>query len=260
MEKLYVRLVLLLVVLSSSKLHSQNEFGVFKVSGSPRIVDAGNLKKGDIINKGDAISLLVKDEVILLDAQGQLYKISGVTAVKYNEIQNFNTELEAGSFSKKYLTYVWNRFTKKSGKNDNISVVYRNDYLYLQLAPSDSIKIFRPEINFSWTVKNPNETKFFILKENGSSHITKLGIQGNTLHLSVDNELLKVGKQYGWAISESQFPDMNELKMHNFFILSAAEFKAMKPAIDSIKKDFIALGFSEIEIKEIFCFDFKICY
>lgn len=261
MEKLYVRISqCLLFVFIATTSYSQEGYCAFNVLGAPKIENAGTIVKGDIITKDVKVILKPTDELILVDALGQLYQIKGAASTSYSEIANFKKEQDTDSFSKKYLSYVWEKFTKKSGKNDNIGAVYRNDYLYLQLAPSDSIKVYSPEINFSWVVEDAAETSFFLLKEKGSTHLTKLGIQGNTLHLFVDNKILVPGKQYEWAVSKAQFPDMDEVQMNSFFVLSTAQFNILQPEIEALNKDFTALGFSEIEIKKMICLDFKICY
>ncbi len=261
MEKLYARLIAILVcIVFTSNFYAQDSYGVFKVSGTPKVLNSGTIKKGDIIKNGDKIITSLSDEIILVDSKGQLYKVSNVTSTNYTDLPKFKSEIKSESLSKKYLTYVYSKMTNNVGKNDNIGAVYRNNYLYLQLSPSDSIKIYNSEINFVWVADNETETSYFLLKENGSSHITKLGIKGNTLNLFVDNNLLKTGKEYDWAVSNSQFPAMDEIKMHNFTVLSSAHFNALKPEIESLKKEFAALGFNDDEIKKIICLDFKICY
>jgi hypothetical protein len=260
MEKLHLSIVLLIALFFSEYLVAQTDYCVFKVTGEPTLANGNTLKKGTVVSSENIIKVGPSENVLLVDENGQLYDIGENKEAGYDAIPNFKRVAETASFSEKYLSYVWKKFIKQKATGEHLGVAYRNDRVYLQLAPNDSIKIYIPEIHFSWATDEPDDKSYFLIRKSGSDHMTKVGVVGNKLHLFVDNRLLQPGEEYQWAVSKEKFPDLTSIKLQSFTLLTAKQFKELKPEIDALKADMITLGFTEGEIKEMLCTDYKLCY
>jgi hypothetical protein len=263
MEKLYsiknISLITL-VLFSLSVVKAQKSLMVFKVNGSPILKVDGSLKslsKGSQIPSNAIVSLSTNDDLLLINEKGQCYKINEPREYKFSEVLNNPVAEENSSFTNKYFTYVWDQFAKNKKSKVKTGVVYRNDNIIL-LQPSDSVKIYNPEIKFVWNIDV--EDSFFLLRDIETDHIMKFGVTGNYLKLFVDNMFLKNGKTYQWAISDTKFPNLEEVEFYNFSLLTSEEFKVHKEDIDLFKKELSALGLTNDEIKVLFCTDYKICY
>lgn len=260
MEKLYLSIALIATLFFSEALVAQTNYCVFKVTGEPVLANGNKLSKGSLITSGNTIKVGASEHVLLVDESGQLYDIGENKEAGFDAIPSFKRVAETASFSEKYLSYVWKKFTKQKAAGEHLGVTYRNDRVYLQLAPNDSIKIYVPEIHFSWVTDEPDDKSYFLIKKAGSDHMTKVGVVGNKLHLFVDNRLLQPGEEYQWAVSKEKFPDLTSINLQSFTLLTAKQFKELKPEIEALKTDMISLGFSEDEIKEMLCTDYKLCY
>lgn len=263
MGKLYslkAILLLALVFFCVVGSYAQDNLMVFKIEGTPVLkVDKAikSLSKGSPIDANGLISLKDKDHLLLINNDGNCFEINKAGDYSFADIKKNPIKEDNSSFTKKYLSYVWNQFTKNTNAQSKTGVVYRNDMLIL-LQPSDNVKLYIPEIKFVWNVDS--EEKYFFLKDIETDHLTKFGVMGNNLTLFVDDQLLKKGRSYQWAVSETKFPDLEALVFYSFSMLSNEEFKALEPEIQLFKKDLQSLGFSAPEIKLLLCNDYKICY
>lgn len=263
MEKLYsikyISLItLVLCCLSVGK--AQENLMVFKVKGSPILKVNDSLKslsKGSQIPSNAIVSLKANDDLLLINEKGKCYKINEAREYKFSEVLKNPVAEDNSSFTNKYFTYVWDQFAQNKKSKVKTGVVYRNDNIVL-LQPSDSVKIYNPEIKFVWNIDV--EDSFFLLRDVETDHISKFGVSGNYLTLFVDNEFLEKGKEYQWAITDTKFPNLEEVEFYNFSLLTGDEFKVHKPDIDLFKKELSALGLTNDEIKVLFCTDYKICY
>lgn len=242
------------------QVSAQDNLMVFKVEGTPVLkIDktTKSLSKGSPIASNSTVSIKTNDKLLLINDAGYCFEIKNTGDYSYADIKKIPASGDNSSFTKKYLSYVWNQFAKNTSNPSKTGVVYRNDNLIL-LQPSDSVKIYFPEIKFVWNLDS--EEKYFFLKEMETGHMVKFGVMGKNLTLFVDDQLLKKGKIYQWAVSETKFPDMEALTFYNFSLLSNEEFKSLEPDIELFKKDLQALGFNASEIKIMLCNDYKICY
>lgn len=260
MEKLFTFLIFIVLSGVSTNGFAQNSYCVFDVTGKPISAKGMILKKGDLITAEDAFTVKTGQKVLLTDNEGQLFEIPENNNCDFLKVPSFKKNMETGSFSKKYLAYVWKKFSKQESGNANIGAVYRNDKNYKQLAPLDSVKLYVPEIDFAWVTEKPDDKSYFFLQEEGQDHITKIGVDGNNLHLFVDYQLLKPGKTYFWGASREKFPDTDAMKLASFTLLDKKEFDTMASQINELRTDMSQLGFTEVEIKEMLCKDYKLCY
>lgn len=263
MGKLYALKAAGLFILLFFYVHggsAQDNLMVFKVEGRPVLkVDntTKSLSKGSPIVTNSIVSVKANDHLLLINDAGNCFEIKKSGDYSYAQIKRIPAAADNSSFTQKYLSYVWNQFAKNTTTTSKTGVVYRNDNLIL-LQPSDSVKIYFPEIKFAW--KLDSEENYFFLKEMETDKLVKFGVMGKNLTLFVDDHLLKKGNMYQWAVSETKFPDMDALTFYNFSLLSNEEFKSLEPDIELFKKDLQALGFNASEIKIMLCNDYKICY
>ncbi|MBU2938381.1 hypothetical protein KO494_02400 [Lacinutrix sp. C3R15] len=266
MEKLlFSRLIVLSISLISFISYSQETYCVFKSVGNPLLNSTKSIKKGSVLKTNDILNLKTNDTLLIVDNKGNLYQLPNKDSNKkeyaIKEISNYKTTKEVSSFSKKYLSYVWNQFSKKDNTKEHTGVVYRSNLDTLMLNPTDSINIYLPEIEFSWTPNNNNEPTYFLLQEKGDyDYINKIGVTGNNLVLFVDKKVLVPGKEYLWAISNSKYPNLNAIEFHNFKLLDKNTFNVEKSKLEHLITDLKNLGLSKQEIKNILCKDYKLCY
>lgn len=263
MEKLYLvikKSCVLSLLFFSIQAFTQTDLVVYKIHGTPKIKSNNtvtNIKKGLLLNEESKVLLAVKDTLLLIDHAGNAFKINTKGTYSLQDISKNPIANTSASFTKKYFSYVWNTFIKNDNTKTKVGVVFRNDNVVL-LQPSDSVKLYTSEIKFVWNTDD--KESFFHLKNVKDNHITKFGVNGSFVTLFVDNTILNRGEMYQWAISEKKFPNLDDLVFYNFSLLTLDAFNALKPELESFKKDMTSLGFSAIEIKEMLCNDYKICY
>jgi hypothetical protein len=265
MEKLFFsKLTLVLFVFASFKAQSQDSYVIFKIVGKPILNSSKQLTKGSILKSNDTITLQGKDSVLIIDDSGELYEVPDSTPNKNEyamlEINKYKTSKEVTSFSKKYLSYVWKQFSKKDSTGEHIGVVYRSNLDSIMLKPFDSVKLYLPEVKFSWRPNNTDQPIYFLLKEKGNDFIHKIGVNGNGLVLFVDKKVLVPGKEYLWSISNEKYPNLNNIDFYYFSLLDKNSFENKKSELTNLISDLELLGLSQTEIKDILCKDYKLCY
>lgn len=262
MEKLFIiKKVFFVLLFISSTVYSQNLY-IFETYGQPKIVVdkvKSYAKKGDEITKLSSVMLTEKDSIKLVNKLGEIFKIDVKGVYNYKEIKNVKPITNNTSFTKKYFAYVFKRLTNKQTKQNKAGVVYRADLSSLILNPNDSTKIYLPEIKFEW-INRDNDLFFFLLKEENSEHITKIGTRANQLLLFVDNAILKRGKKYKWTITKRKFPDFEKLTFYNFELLNAKSYKALQEKIAKLTIGLQKLGFNNKEIKKMIQKEYYVGY
>lgn len=266
MEQLYKikRISFLFIFLGYISTYAQNDFFVYKTEGAPKMMlndTLRNLTKGTRINNKCSINIKSDDKLLFINEFGQLFKLANAGTYFFKDLKNLNAIKDKSSFTKKYFTYVWKQFTNNTGNKVKTGVVYRTDNIVLMQQPADSIKIYFPEIQFSWNRdEEKDETLYFILKEKSKNHITKIGTNNTSLTLFIDNQLLKRGKEYQWAVSKTKYPNFEKVKFYSFELLDSKQFKAIQEELSELTKDLEKLGFNSSEIKKMICEDYKVCY
>jgi hypothetical protein len=251
---------LVLIFCCLSVVKAQEKLMVFKVKGSPVLKVNDSLKslsKGSQVPSNSIVSLATNDDLLLINEKGNCFQINDAREYNFSEVLENAVAEDNSSFTNKYFTYVWDQFAKNKKSKVKTGVVYRNDNIVL-LEPADSVKIYNPEIKFSWNIDVPES--YFLLRDIETNHISKFGTKGSYIKLFVDNEFLVKGKEYQWAVSDTKFPNLDELDFFNFSLLTGDEFLEYKSDIDLFKKELTSLGLSKGEIKVLFCNDYKICY
>ena len=265
MEKLYPIKYISLITLVFCCLSvgkAQDTLMVFKVNGSPILKVNDSLKslsKGSKISSNAIVSLKANDDLLLINEKGACYKIDEPREYKFSEVLNHPVAEDNSSFTKKYFTYVWNQFVKNTKSKAKIGVVIRGVPVIL-LQPNDSSMIYISKIKFVWDIKSIQEESFFLLRDIETDHLSKFGVTSSSLTLFVDNQILKKGKAYQWAISDQDFPNLEQVEFYNFSLLTSDELKLLEPDIDLFKKELSAFGFTSDEIRTLLCTDYKICY
>lgn len=252
------------IIFGYFSLNAQNNFYAYKVEGNPRMILNDTLKKiskGSKIPENAVIQLNNSDHLLFINDSGELFKLNIAGRFLYDDLKNILPVKDKSSFTKKYFSYVWKQFTNNNSTKIKTGVVYRIDNIVLMQQPADSIKIYFPEIQFSWNRdKEKDETLYFILKEKKSNHITKIGTKSTTVTLFIDNRLLKRGKEYEWTVSKTKYPNFEKTKFYHFELLDSKKFKAIQEELSELTKDLEKLGFSQTEIKKMICEDYKVCY
>ena len=261
MERIFIsRLVGALILCFTCILcYGQDNYYVFKKSGNPTKNTDKILDRGAAFLEADTLNMGKKDHLLLVNELGELFEITIPNNYAYSAIADYQRKLEENSFTKKYFTFVWKQFTNQHKRRQEAGVVYREERKIKLIAPQDSVKLYSPEVHFSWKNNTDKTEQFFFLRDLKSGHLTKIGITGSTIELNLDNLLLKSDQAYEWSVAVSSFPNLNELKFNRLNMLSKADYEKLKKEMTSIIKAFKLLGFSESEILEAICLDYKFC-
>lgn len=261
MERIFLPRLMLLFLFwfVGTATFAQQGYFVFKKTGSPALNTSTLLERGSQLLESDTLYLGQKDYVLLVNELGELFEITKPNTYAFSAIADYRRRLEADSFTEKYFTYVWKQFINRIKKKQESGVVYREERNIKLIAPRDSVKMFAPELKFVWQNNSDTEALFFFLKDVKTGHLTKIGLTGEQIILGLDNQLLKTGQTYQWSASTESFPNLNELKFHRLTLLSKGEFEALEKEVDALIRAFTLLGFSEAEIQEAICQDYKFC-
>lgn len=262
MERIFLsRIVVVLTLCFTCGIcFGQQNYYVFKKRGKPALNTDKILERGAALLESDTLYMGEKDYVLLVNKSGALFEITKPNMYAFSAIADYQRRLEDDSFTKKYFVYVWKQFTNQMKKKQEAGVVYREERKVKLLAPRDSVMIFSPEVRFSWQNTTDESELFFFFRDLKTKHLTKIGITGSTLVLNLDNFLLKSGQGYEWSVSTSSFPNLNELKFNRLDILSKEEHEKLEREVAAIITAFKYLGFSEAEIQEAICLDYRFCY
>ena len=261
MERIFLsRLVGVFVLCFTCSLcFGQNNYYVFKKLGAPALNTDKVLKRGSLFMKTDTLYMNTEDYLLLVNELGELFEITKPNKYAFSAIVDYRRRYESDSFTKKYFAYVWKQFTNQIKRKQEAGVVYREERRVKLVSPQDSVKMYAPEVRFSWQNTTDKSELFFFLKDLKTGHLTKLGITGSTILLNLDNLLLKPDQTYEWSVSTSSFPNLNELKFNRLNMLSKEAYEKLEKEIAAIVKAFKILGFSEAEIQEAICLDYKFC-
>lgn len=245
----------------TTPVSAQESFITFKKVGSPVLKANDSLKsfsKGARIYDGCTLSLKEADSVVVINQKGDCYALAGPKTYTYDAITKVPPVRDQESFTKKYLTYVWNQFTNNQKSKSKTGVVFRQDNINL-LFPPDSAMVAKPEINFNWETQLDNKL-YFHLQDVESGHMMKFGLTGKEFSLVVDDKFIKRGRNYRWAVSKSLFPDTETTKFRSIRVMDDSELEARKDMLKAIEKDLKQLGYTTEEIDEMLCSDYKLCY
>lgn len=247
------------LLLCSNWALAQNKFYVFKKTGEPFFKIDTPIQRGTVFKNTDTLTLHKLDTVYLINQLGELFELNKPQQYVYSALQKYRKQSDNESFTSKYFSYVWRQFTNQQNTRQQPGVVYREKRGVTLLEPKDSIKMNVPKIEFSWKNSTDSLTTYFHLQDLETKHITKIGTSSNTLILYRDNTVLKPGHRYQWTVSTTPFPDYKNANFNSFKLLTNEAFielqKEMKTLVYALKM----LGFSENDIKEIICLDYKFC-
>ncbi len=260
MERIFLsRLVgVFFFFITGSVCFAQNYY-VFKKRGKPTINKTETLNRGSVFSDADTLHLGENDYVLFVNKIGDLFEISKSNIYAFSAITDYKKKIEKESLTQKYFVYVWQQFTNQHKRKQEAGVVYREERNIALITPIDSVKTGSPEVKFSWNNKTDKEDLFFFLRDLKTKHLSKIGLTGNALTLSVDNFILKPGQSYEWSVSEFPFPNLNELQFNQLNVLTKEEYQNSLKEINAIIIAFKYLGFSEAEIQEVICSDYKLC-
>ncbi len=261
MERVFLSRVVgvLALFFSCSISFGQQNYYVFKKRGKPVVHKDKVLDRGSLFLETDTLTMNAQDYVLLVNELGELFEIDKPNKYVFSAIVDYRRKLEADSFTEKYFAYVWEQFTNQTKKKQEAGVVYREERKVSLLSPRDSVKFFAPEVQFLWQNTTEQEGVYFFLRELKTGHLTKIGTTGNSIILHLDNVLLKPGQAYEWSVTTSSFPNLNELKFNLLDIVTKQEYEQLEKEVAALIKVFTLLGFSEAEIQEAICIDYKFC-
>tara|TARA_R110002051_G_scaffold180913_3_gene250407 strand:- start:75981 stop:76775 length:795 start_codon:yes stop_codon:yes gene_type:complete len=255
------RLILwsLLLLLGTNLGIAQNDYYVFKKSGKPFFNTDLPVLRGGVFSTSDVLVLHKQDTVLLINKNGELFELKKPNTYSFNTLKYFKKEENTDSFTKKYFSYVWKKFTNQQEIRQRPGVVYREERNIKLLTPIDSIRWNVPDIVFSWKNTTDSTKVYLHLEDLTTKHIFKIGINGNSLHLFIDNIILKNGNSYKWAVTTEPYPDFNDITFNNFELLNRESYMALENEMKALTIALKLLGFSEIDIKKSICKDYKFC-
>jgi len=260
MEKLFLSLIGTLLFFCSFSVNAQ-EYAVFKSNGkSINIVNntENSIKKGNVITKG-IISVIAKDTLLLLDTNGVFYQLNTEKKYALADISSYEKQQSEEGFSKKYFSYVWKQMKSKDQTPNHTGNVYREDKNNALTSPKDSISIYKNEIEFTWEENIKQEHSYFFLKNTSTNSMTIIKIDGTSLSLFTDNNVLVKGNSYSWGIAHEKYPAFDRVKFNSFDFLSQEQYSKYILKYNHIKKDLNKLGYTNTEINKFICEYFNLC-
>jgi len=267
MGKLFFsRLTVLIGLLFVTGLRSQQEAGnycVFQVVGKPMLIDAEPggtpLEKGMFVYPQHSLTLNEGDKLILTDEEGVLYEIGKRVTMPHGRIKRYAKREIQSAFTLEYLKYIWTKLWEREEK-ENIGVVFRSERYKLPITPLDSVQIFMKDVPFVWNHSNKDEVVHFYLQEEGAQEFVKMAATGDRLILPIDGQLLNFGRAYRWAVIPDSDNKMENLMFRSFELLEKPVFEEKLKELNGIRREFMALGLSDEEIRRTFCEDLKLCF
>lgn len=261
MERIFLsRLIWLACIIGFvGTIRAQQGYFVFKKKGRPALNLNTLLERGSQLLQSDTLYLGKEDYVLLVNELGELFEIAKPNRYAFSAISDYRRRLDSDSFTEKYFAYVWKQFTNRIKKKQESGVVYREERNVKLISPMDSVMMFAPELRFAWQNTSDTTALYFFLRDLKTGHLTKIGLSGEHIKLTLDNQLLKSGQSYEWSASTEAFPNLNQLKFNRLTLLTKEEFEQLEKEMDALIKAFILLGFNEAEIQEAICQDYKFC-
>lgn len=238
---------------------AQNSFYIFKKSGKPFFNMDLPVQRGAVFKNSDTLTLRKLDTVFLINRSGELFELKEPRAYTYNSLKNFRKQSDKESFTSKYFSYVWKQFTNQHQTRQQPGVVYREERNIKLSKPMDSIKLYVPQIEFTWKNNTDSTITYFHLQDLETKHIIKIGSVSNSILLYRDNVILNSGKSYRWTVTNTPFPDYNLTSFNSFELLSNDSFLKLKEDMEALTVALKILGFSENDIKTAICLDYKFC-
>lgn len=242
----------------------QQEFIVHRVKGEPYLEVNDSIKsvtKGSILNANTFLKMNRDDVVNFVDENGDMFQLIKTGTYSYKDLKEIPAVENNSSFLRNSLSYLWKEFTNTMpARNNKSGVVYRGDEIIQILYPKDSSSIIGNEVRFAWKpIKNKEKDYYFMLRDIETGLITTIGTPSTSVSITVDNNLLILGKQYEWTVTETKYPDSN-IPFYHFNLLTEKEIKDKQKEIKQIMSFLKQQGYNSIEIREVIFQDFKICY
>lgn len=257
---LFSRLIFIIFcVVYTAEGFGQESYYIYKKTGEPLFSSDKKAIRGVYFETLDTLRLSDDEKVTLVNQTGEIFALSGPNAYVFQDISKNKVQLNQTSFTRKYFTYVWTQFTNRRKSKQEAGVVYREDRTIIKHFPVDSAKLYQPSIFFRWENNSEADLVYLFLKQRDGHHITKIGTASDSMLLYVDNNLLKKGRQYEWAISLEPFPSLKDIKYNTLTLLDDETFQELKKEMDVLIKTFTLLGYPEAKIKEAICADYKFC-
>lgn len=258
-------LTILLFFLGSLSVFAQDNFFVYKVDGTPYIEVNDSIKsvtKGSVLTQETLLTMTRDDVVQFINNSGDIFELYKTGTFSYSDLQRIPAHKSSTTLTQKLFAYVWKELTNSlAAHNKKSGVVYRGDAIVLMLHPADSIQIYNNEIRFEWQpIEGKEKDYYFMLRNVETGTITTIGTKDISLSLVVDDYLLKPGNRYEWTVTETKYPNLKKTPFYNFELLSEEEFKSKENDIKSITSSLKDLGYKPLEIREIICQDYKVCY
>ena len=217
------------------------------------------LEKGMFVYPQHSLTLNEGDKLILTDAEGVLYEISKRVTMPYGRIERYAKKEIQSAFTLEYLKYIWTKLWERKEK-ENIGVVFRSERYQLPVAPLDSVQVFMKDVPFIWEQSATEEAIHFYLQEEGKEGFVTLAATGDRLIIPVDGKLLDFGKAYRWAVIPDSDNKLENLMFRSFTLLEKDTFEERLKELNGIRREFMALGLSDEEIRRTFCEDIKLCF
>lgn len=256
MEKLIQLLVLFIFCQTSV---SQESLLVFSQKGNNYIETNGkrkSAKKGDIITNKDKTIIGIVSYIIAVDNNGNSYKISKPGKMEYSKLLAYRQKNYRTEITNRYFKMVWDELTGKPANEKRIGGVFRGEVL-MDL-PNDSSKVIETNVKFKWNNEN-NNTAFIFIRNISTGEILKLETDGSRLTLFADNPIFNEGKEYEWAVSTSEFPNLKNIPFYSFLLIDKNTYNQQISSYEEFITEMRQMEMPEWEIDLAICKLYRIC-
>jgi hypothetical protein len=254
-----------LVVFLSLNVSAQSDFYVNTFEGIPYLEVNDSIKpitKGFPINKNGVLTLNDDDVVHFINEEGKEHVINNPGKYPYSKLLEVPAIESSSSFATTYISYVWKKFRNNGiDPRSRSGYVVRGDDVLLMQYPVDSAKVFGAEVSFKWfEIKDKEKNYYLVLKDSETDKMTIIGTPATSLELLVDENVLKAGHQYEWAITETKYPTKDKTTFYSFSLMKDTDLKAINVEIKTIISYLKQQGLNRSDIQKALCEAYKICY
>lgn len=232
MDFIQKKIIFICFILCSVNAFAQSQLVVYQINGNVTLKETKKkLFVGSLIDEKS--SIILKDgNVILLDNESNIYKVSEKGTLSFYQIKKKKVESKSKSVSKRYLSYVYKKFLKQEEKKSIYGAVFRGNEL-LNLPENYAYFKSNSFVDFKWNSTGEKEFFLWILNDKTNKIVGKYRLDyANNLGVLLT---LKKGV-YKWTVTTENNLESNK-SFNVFEIISDKEFnKREKDTLYKAKK------------------------